>query len=159
MAGPRRAVERLGDAGDGHRGGETRRIHFLDGGGEQQVAAGAGEQFGVARLAAGIGLEILVRAELRGVDEDADHDAVGMQARQLHQRQVALVQRAHGRRKAHTLSRRAPGAHLGAQRLDGPDDGEGRLRHRRLRETPALMAEGPGRVNRRVDAGRPGALT
>ncbi len=46
---------------------------------------------------AGVGVEILAGAELGRVHEDRHHDEAGQLPGPVHQRQVALVQRAHGR--------------------------------------------------------------
>jgi hypothetical protein len=45
---------------------------------------------------AGIGVEILVRRELGGIDEDADHDRLGAAPRFAHQRQMAFMQGTQG---------------------------------------------------------------
>ena len=82
----------------------------------EQVAAGAGQQGGVAGLVAGIGLEILGRRELGRVDEEAGHHPVGLRLAQAHQRQVSVVQGAHGRHERHALARRCRQAGTAARR-------------------------------------------
>ena len=41
--------------------------------------------------------EVLSGAELRGVDEDAQHDPIRVDLRDAHQREMPLVQAPHGR--------------------------------------------------------------
>ena len=59
-----------------------------------------------------VGLEILVRAELRRVDEDAQDHTVGTPGRLIDQREVAIMQKAHGRHQAEAQAFAAPGANL-----------------------------------------------
>ena len=54
----------------------------------------------------GIAVEVLVRGELRRVDEDRHHRAPAARLGQPHQLQVAFVQRAHGRHQGDRLARR-----------------------------------------------------
>ena len=61
----------------------------------------------VARLAARIGGEILVRAELGGVDEDRGDDVARAPPRLRDQRHVAGVERAHRRHQRHRAAVRA----------------------------------------------------
>ena len=61
------------------------------------VDAPAGGERGVALLVARIAIEILERAELRWVDEDAGHDDVALLACAADQRLVSRVQRPHRR--------------------------------------------------------------
>ena len=62
---------------------------------------------------------VLVRAELGRVDEDAGHDVVGVLAREVHQREMAGMQVAHGRHEADAQALAAPVADLRAQPVDG----------------------------------------
>ena len=64
---------------------------------EQQRAAGLGGQPRVLGLVARIAGQVGRLVELRGVDEQADDDQVALGGGPADQRQVALVQRAHGR--------------------------------------------------------------
>ena len=67
---------------------------------------------------AGIGREILGRRELRRVDEDRHDDPVGATAGAPHQRQMAVVQRAHGRDQRDLLTGVTPARNAAAQRDD-----------------------------------------
>ena len=89
-------------------GGEARRIHRLDRRRPDQVDAGFRQSRRVGIECARIAREVLVRGELRGIDEDRDHHAPRAPARQPDQRQVALMQRAHGRHERDVLARVAP---------------------------------------------------
>ncbi len=132
MSRPRRAFKLGRDArhGDGRR--EAVRIDDLDRGGIEQVAAHRREQLRIARLVPGIGREILARRELGRIDEEAgDHTAGGL-FRPAHQRQVALVQGAHGGDQADPLALDAPAAHAGPELRNGAHDGQLRWGHRDL---------------------------
>ncbi len=63
-------------------------------------------------------VEILVRAELQTIDEDARDDGIAVLARKPHQRQVSFVQIAHRRHEGRTVL----AAQLIAQFLDRADD-------------------------------------
>jgi len=71
----------------------------------------------VARQVTRIAGEILVRAELQRIDEDAHGHALGELAGAVHEAQMALVQVAHGGNEADGMTARAlgtrPRAHLG----------------------------------------------
>jgi hypothetical protein len=73
------------------------RIQVFFGRREQHVHAFLFQLVDVGLEGARILVEILVRAELQAVDEDRGDHRVAVLARQAHQRQVALVQIAHGR--------------------------------------------------------------
>ena len=109
---------RYGGAANLEPGCEACRIDRLDGRREDGVAAGRGEKRDVGLERARIGGKILVRRELRRIDEDRHHDAVGLLPGQRHQRDMAGVQRAHGRRQRDRLAPRAPARHRRAQSGD-----------------------------------------
>ena len=94
-------------------------VHLAHFRSEQQIGAEGGKPGRVRRLVAGIGLQILVRPELGGVDEQAHAGASRPGQGQAHQRQVPFVQGAHGGHKAHRFPGRPPGADTGAQIGDG----------------------------------------
>jgi len=60
------------------RGGEARRVHLGPAGREDHLGPGPAGGRHVGRLGAGIGVEILVRGELRRIDEDRQRAAVGV---------------------------------------------------------------------------------
>ncbi len=76
--------------------GEAVRIHHLQVRRPDQVDAGLGQRGKILAQVARIAREVLVRRELRGIDEDRHHDALGAPARQPHQRNMAVMQGAHG---------------------------------------------------------------
>src|SRR5690606_32610608 len=59
VAGPGGAVERFADAGHAYGRGKSRRVHDVHARSVEQVAAGAGEQGGVAGFVARIAGEVL----------------------------------------------------------------------------------------------------
>ena len=143
----RGAFERLGEPCDAHVGGEAGRVHLLGRGGEEHVDAEGGGLGGVGRLVAGVGGEVLAGAELGRVDEERDHDDVGVGAGAAHEGQVARVERAHGGHEPD----RAAGAAVGGERLaqlghgaDGPHAGIGRWRR------ASGLGQCPGRLGERV---------
>ena len=86
-AGPAvRPAQHFGDPRDMDAGRESVRIDLLHGWGEQDVGAGVAGQFGVALLGARIRAQVLVRAELGGVDEQRHDDQVVLGAGPPHQR-------------------------------------------------------------------------
>ena len=78
-----------------------------------------GQQRLVVRQGARIGVEILAGPELRGIDEDAADDPVGMLARDIHQAQVPPVQIPHGGNQGHGLVGQPPATDQLAHRLGG----------------------------------------
>ena len=66
----------------------------------EQVAARAREQRGIAGFVARVAFEVLVRRELARIDEQAGDDETAALLRRADQREVPLVQRAHGRNQA-----------------------------------------------------------
>jgi hypothetical protein len=85
--------------------------------------AGTLEHDAILLHLARIGAEILVRAELRGVDEDRDADGIGVLPARPDQGHVALVQGAHGGHQREAPSACPEPAHRAAKivyRLDRP---------------------------------------
>ncbi len=104
-----------GELLDRHERLRARRIDLAHVGGEEHVRPGAGEQRAVALEVTGIAGEVVGAIELRRVHEDRRDDAIGVTAGELDQRQVPLVQRAHGRHERDAQAVAA--AHLAAPRL------------------------------------------
>ena len=119
MAGPQRAAQPVGDAGDRHGRELLAGIHLVLAGRVCDVAARLAQLGEVALLVAGIGGEILLRAELRRIDEDAGHRHVAAIERTLHQADMPLVQRAHGRHQPDGTTGRPEGRDRLAQFRNG----------------------------------------
>ncbi len=110
------------------------RIHHLDRGQPQQVAAMSGEQRRVRRLLPRIARKILVRPELQRIDEDRGDHMIRQPSRLVDQRHMPGMQCAHRRHERHApVHRRAGGAQIG-QGADGLHGGG-----------PSLMARAPNR--------------
>ena len=90
-------------------------VHFFDRGGKQQVCALAFDQRSVPRFIARVGREIFMRTKLSGVDEQGDDRPITRRECRLHQRQMPLMQRAHGGHQADAQAFGPPAAHVGAQ--------------------------------------------
>ena len=120
------AVEDRGEvAGDLDRGGGAVGVDLGDVGGEDEVDARLAGQAQVALLVARVAVEVLVRAELGRVDEEAHHDDVALGAGGAQQRDVALVEEAHRRDEADRAAF-APGrGQGGAQLIDPAHDAGG----------------------------------
>src|SRR6185369_5298985 len=113
MAGPALAFERHGDRPDVHVGLEPGGIDLLDGGGEEEVAAGPGEKVLVAVEVPRVAGQVLGRSELFRVDEDARRDVTVLASRALDERRVSGMQVTHGGDQTHVRARgQAPGSHL-----------------------------------------------
>ena len=110
--GPRRALELLGERRRLDAIDLRRRIHLLFLRIEEHVDAFALEPRAVGLQRPRIAVEVLVRAELQPIDEDAGDDGVAVLAGDPAQRQVAVVQVAHRRdeRDALEAARGAPRA-------------------------------------------------
>ena len=78
----------------------ARRVHRLDGGHEQRIDAAGGGERAIARQIPGIARQILVGPELKRIHEDAHDHRVGPPPGLVHQREVSLVQIAHGGNEA-----------------------------------------------------------
>ena len=101
---------------------ELRRIHFRHRRREQKVRA-LGRQHGrVGLFRAGVDRQVLVGAELGGVDEQGHAGAGGEGPGPAHKGQVALVQGAHGGNQADALAGAAPPADASAQVGDRAND-------------------------------------
>ena len=100
VAGTRASVELVAQSLDRYPRGLALRIHLVDGRREQNIDALFFQQRAVAFEGARILRQIFRRAELRGVHEDGNGHRVALRFRSAHQRQVALMQRAHGRNQA-----------------------------------------------------------
>ena len=72
---------------------------------------------GIALVIARIRGQILIGAELGGVDEKADHKTLGKAAALVHERLVTGMVIAHGGHKGDVFAGRVPGAALGRQIL------------------------------------------
>ena len=139
--------------GDLDPGLEALGVHLLDRGREQEVDACVGEEAGVARLVARVAGEVCGLAELSRVHEQAGDDEIALITRGAQEREMAPVERAHGRNEPDP--RRAAGrlegrAHL-RDRAQRPH-GERRLRQRaveRLELGLPLPDRGQVRVHRR----------
>jgi hypothetical protein len=108
VAGPAVALEAGRRALDPHSRRGAGRVDGGDLGQEDEIAAGRGEARRIALLVARIALEVGRVVELRRVDENRDDDARSVLPRQLDQRQVAVVERAHGRHEADPFAGGAP---------------------------------------------------
>jgi hypothetical protein len=97
VAGAGCAVEAITEAGDlGKCGAGPVGVELFDRGREEDIGApGFGER-AVGFEGAWIAGVVLVGAELRGVDEEADCDVVTRSARRMNQRRVSCMQRTHG---------------------------------------------------------------
>src|SRR4051812_36185802 len=122
MAGPGGAVEILAHPCDTDIGGEAVGIHDRRIGRPEQGAAALLEHARVGGLAARVGGEILVRAELFRVDEDRGDDLVPASPRLGDQGHVAGMERAHRRHQGERAARSAQRRHRLAQRLDVTDN-------------------------------------
>ena len=76
--------------------GQPLRIHDLRGRGEHHIDPGRFQRSAILLQSARVVGKILGLVELHRVDEDADHHLLGVAVRLFHQRQVALMQIAHG---------------------------------------------------------------
>jgi len=110
VPGPRAALELRRHGPDLHSRGGSRRVHRLGRRLVDGVDLGRGKHRDVALGVARVAGEILARAELDRVHEDAhDHDVV-LGARQLDQAQVPRVERAHRRHEPDRAALSAPPA-------------------------------------------------
>src|SRR3990167_655774 len=86
------------------------------------MTAGLLQEVEIVRLLTRIGAEILMRRELGRIDEDAGDGSPGESVGAAHQRQVSVMQGAHGWDKSHRLAGAAPCVNPRAQRLYCADD-------------------------------------
>jgi hypothetical protein len=94
--------------------------------------------------------------ELGGIDEDRDDDPVGLAPSQPHQRQMAVMQRAHGRHQRDRLAGGAIAAEPATQRRHIASDGNAfshglHVRHDRAPQTRA--DQGISALARKTSAG------
>ncbi len=66
---------------------------------EKDLHSGLRAEPAIALEVAGITAQILLGPELGWVDEQAEHDTIGLRPRPANQREVAFVQKAHGGNK------------------------------------------------------------
>ena len=121
MRGTRGTFQDGAQLGDLDRGLEVQRIDLLDGRGEEQVDAGLlGKQL-VALEVARVAGQVLGGPKLRRVDEQARHSHVALLVAGPKERQVALVEGAHGGDESDRPARPTRSVELGAQRGDRAD--------------------------------------
>jgi len=89
------------------------------GGLDNEVGAAAGALDQVVVEVARVAVQVLVRPELRGVDEDGDDDIIVFGAGAFDEGGVAGVQRAHRRHEADRLPLRPCGPHGGTEFVFG----------------------------------------
>jgi len=121
VAGTAGAVEAVAGAGDFNEGGCSGGRERFSGWSEENVNTGSGERGAVCVKGAWIAAEVLVGAELQGVDEDAGGNMSAIALCRIDKREMARVQRAHGGHK----SERAAAAKLAGSVLhlgNGSDD-------------------------------------
>ena len=95
VAGATRALQHTGERIHRDARRVAGRVHLLDARNEHEADACAFQHLKVACFVTGVLREVLVRAELRRVDEDRGVDALALGLRGVHQREVALVQVPH----------------------------------------------------------------
>ena len=100
------------------------RIHLVDGGREEVVRADLAKVSKIVVECARVVAEVLVRAELGGIDEDGHHGDVAGLATCTHQREVSFVEIAH---RGHQTDGAVGGAKSVAQRRDVLGDHRGHL--------------------------------
>ena len=146
MAGTELTTENAGDPRhfDARRLRGTIGIDLAHLGHEHEIAAGVLEHLRILRGRAWIVREVLVGAELHGVDEDAGDELVAMRARGFDETHVPRMQVAHGGHEHHAQLLRVPRRHLRAHIGNGGD----RQHRRSLHGQAALHAwnscSGPG---------------
>ena len=118
VAGPRRAVQRLADAGEFHARAEASRVHVPRLRHKQQVRARLCGHAQVAVQVAGVAGQVLFRAELHGIDEHAEHHHGVLRAGGADQGGVARVQVAHRGDQAHRGMPPERGAEFGGRAND-----------------------------------------
>ena len=106
MVGPELALEAVSELAHVDPGGIALRVHLLGGRREQDVDARLLCEPRVALLVARISAEVLGRAELRRVDEEARDDDVVLLAGGGEQREMPGVERPH--RRNETCPRACP---------------------------------------------------
>src|SRR6516162_8151943 len=115
----------VGEAANGDGGGGRvwpGRVHLGHGRGEDDVGTGFGAHGDVGVERAGVERDVLRVAELQRVHEDAHHDDVALAGRPGDERDVALVERAHGRDEGDVAAGGAGAVELGPTAGGGLDD-------------------------------------
>ena len=99
MSGTRRAIQFVGNLRQLDEHGLLCGIHFVDRWNKHHIRQAL--QLGTIRFQrARVFLEVLVRAELQRIHENARHHAVAMPACEAHQIEMSLMQVAHGRHES-----------------------------------------------------------
>ena len=87
---PLGAAQSIGQSGDVHRCRRRLRVHLRDARCEHRVDTFLRARLEVANEIARISPEVFGRAELQRVDEDRDHDEIGLRTGGSHERTVAF---------------------------------------------------------------------
>ena len=124
----------VGDGAGVDLGVSAGSVHLLGGGAEDEGDTDLFKHVEIAVEVSGVGCEVLVGAELGGVDEDGGGYGVVIGGGAFDEGHVAAVEVAHGRDEAEGAVCRGPG---GAEVGDGLQDlhGVGRLQARRTAST------------------------
>ena len=141
MAGAGGAAEGAGEGGFGDGDAGALGIHVWDGGEENEIDAFKFAEGAVGVEGAGIGGEILVGAELGGVDEDGDDHDVGAILRDADEGEVAIVEVAHGGDEADAFALCAEVERQALHFTRGFDDGHGGRGDGKMEEWNGGMVE------------------
>ena len=114
VRGAHRALEPAGGAVDADRRRKALRVHLAAAGANTAPAPASSGKRDVGRLLARIAVQVLVRTELCRVDEHADDHVLAARGARAHQRQVAVVEGAHGRHQRHSAPMCAEFAYMAA---------------------------------------------
>ena len=128
VSGTRFAAELVAEAFDGDVGDGARGIHFGGRWREENVDGFFFKQLNITVEGAGIFCEILGGAELQRVYENGSGDGIAFRFCSAHQREMPVVQRAHGRDQSQTLSCVTRRTRSGAHFVDRFADFHGALR-------------------------------
>ena len=109
VAGPRGAFVEIGDGAGVDPGVGAGAVHLLRGWGEDEADAGLVEHLEVTVEVTGVGCEVLVGAELGGVDENGGGYGVVLGGCTFDEGHVAAVEVAHSRDEAEGTGGRGPG--------------------------------------------------
>ncbi len=109
--------------GERHGGDETGGIHLLNRGREDEIRVDLRQPGAIGVEAARIAGEILMGTKLGGIDENRRDHPFGALTRRFDQREVAVMQRAHGRRQPDALAGGASRPHESAQSGDCVNEG------------------------------------
>ena len=103
-------------------GRETFGIHDIDRRRPNQIGIDAAQGRGVLVKAAWVACQILVRCKLRWINEDRHDDTIGMPPGETHEREVAVMQGAHGRNQRHGFAGGTKPGDCPAQNRNAPRD-------------------------------------